>query len=130
MTLHCLFSEKTKERGATIAGEVQYPLTRVQQTGGRPLFTLESAIKIISDEKGWTHGGEKGAQNYIDNLGSKKGSYISEWERESLKSFFAAVRNPFGHGPGSDEMPKLTGQQTDWAIEPCMSWIKSLVKRM
>lgn len=92
---------------------------------------LESTIKIISDQKGWTHGGEKGAQNYIENLGSKKnGCYINEWERESLKSFFAAVRNPFGHGPGSDEMPKLTGQQTDWAIEACMSWIKALVKRM
>jgi hypothetical protein len=92
---------------------------------------LESTIKIISDQKGWTHGGEKGAQNYIENLGSKKnGAFISEWEREAIKAFFAAVRNPFGHGPGSEEMPKLTGRQTDWAIESCMSWIKSLVKRM
>lgn len=92
---------------------------------------LESTIKIISDQKGFTHGGEKGAHNYIENLGSKKnGGYINEWERESLKSFFTAVRNPFGHGPGSEDMAKLTEQQTSWAIESCMSWIKSLVKRM
>jgi hypothetical protein len=40
---------------------------------------LESTIKIISDQKGWTHGGEKGAQNYIENLGSKKnGAFISD----------------------------------------------------
>jgi hypothetical protein len=92
---------------------------------------LESTIKIISDQKEWTHGGEKGAQNYIDNLGSKKnGTFIIEWEREALKSFFSAVRNPFGHGAGSEKMPKLSRQQTDWAIESCMSWIKTLVKRM
>jgi hypothetical protein len=92
---------------------------------------LESTIKIISDQKGWTHGGEKGAQNYIENLGSKKnGTFINEWEREALKSFFSAVRNPFGHGAGSEKMPKLSRQQTDWAIESCMSWVKTLVKRM
>lgn len=92
---------------------------------------LESAIKIISDQKGWTHGGEKGAHSYIDNLGSKKnGAFIQEWERKALKDFFTEVRNPFGHGPGSEEMPKLTRQQTNWAIESCMSWIKGLVQRM
>jgi hypothetical protein len=92
---------------------------------------LESAIKIISDTKGWTHGGEKGAHNYIDNLGSKKnGSFIASWEAEMLKEFFTQVRNPFGHGPGSDEMPKLTQQQASCAIETCMSWIRSLVERM
>lgn len=92
---------------------------------------LESAIKIISDQKGWTHGGEKGAHSYIDNLGSKKnGALIQEWEKKALKDFFTEVRNPFGHGPGSAEMPKLTTNQTNWAIESCMSWIKSLVKRM
>jgi hypothetical protein len=43
----------------------------------------ESTIKIISDEKGWTHGGEKGAHNYIDNLGSKKaGPFIESWETQ------------------------------------------------
>lgn len=39
---------------------------------------LESAIKIISDGKGWTHGGEKGAHSYIDNLAaSKNGAFIA-----------------------------------------------------
>ncbi len=92
---------------------------------------LESTIKIISDQKGWTHGGEKGAHNYIENLSSKNnGAFISEWERNALKAFFTAVRNPFGHGAGSAEMPKLNKQQTDWAIETCMCWVKSLVKRI
>ncbi len=87
---------------------------------------LESTIKIVSDNKGWTHGGEKGAHNYIDNLASKKnGKFLTDWESESLKAIFTEVRNPFGHGPGSDEMPSLTPQQTDWAIETCMVWIKS-----
>jgi hypothetical protein len=92
---------------------------------------LESTIKIISDQKGWTHGGEKGAYNYIDNLGSKKnGVFITAWEQVALKSFFTTIRNPLGHGPGSAEMPQLTSEQTNWAIETCMSWIKSLIQRM
>jgi hypothetical protein len=93
--------------------------------------SLESTIKIISGEKGWTRGGEKGAHNYIDNLGSvKNGQFISGWERDALKHFFTFVRNPLGHGPGDEPMPELTAQQTDWAIQECMSWIKSLIKRM
>lgn len=92
---------------------------------------LESTIKIISDQKKWTHSGEKGAHNYIDNLGSKKkGSFINSWESDTLKAFFTNVRNPFSHGSGSKEMPKLSPQQTNWAIETCMSWVKTLVKRM
>ena len=92
---------------------------------------LESAIKIISDQKGWTHGAERGAHNYIDNLCSEKNSeFIKGWERDVLKSFFTIIRNPFSHGPGSAEMPQLTLEQTNWAIETCMSWIKSLVQRM
>lgn len=92
---------------------------------------LESTIKIISDQKGWTHGSEQGACNYIDNLTSKKnGKFIDAWESTTLKFFFTSVRNPLGHGPGNEVMPTLTPQQTNWAIETCMSWIKSLVKRM
>jgi hypothetical protein len=92
---------------------------------------LESVIKIISDQKGSTHGGEKGAHNYIDNLRSKKnGSFINEWEEKALKEFFTSVRNPFGHGPGSAEMPELTPTQTDLALETCMSWTKALIERM
>ncbi len=92
---------------------------------------LESTIKIVSDKNGWSHGGEKGAHNYIDNLGSKNaGLFITDWEREALKNFFSHIRNPLGHGPGSKEMPALGPQQNDWAIEYCMSWIKSLIRRM
>lgn len=91
---------------------------------------LESTIKIISDQKAFSHGKEKGAHNYIDNLAAKKSAFISEWEASSLKDFFTKLRNPMGHGPGNQEMLILNKQQTDWAIETCMSWIKSLIRRM
>ena len=92
---------------------------------------LESTIKIISNEKGWNHGGERGAANFIDNLAAKKnGQFIAAWESASMKLFFKNVRNPFGHGSGSDKMPNLGGQQTNWAIEFCMIWAKSLIERM
>jgi hypothetical protein len=91
---------------------------------------LESTIKIISGEKGWTHGGEKGAHNYIDNLVSKKNGFIYSWEGAALKDFFTHVRNPFGHGAGNSKMPRLMDPQTDWAIEFCMIWIKNLIQRM
>ncbi len=94
-------------------------------------MALESAIKIISDEKSWTHGKETGAINYVENLGSEKnGKFIKKWERESLCHFFSNVRNPLGHGPGNAPMPNFTMPQTDWAIEFCMSWIKNLIRRM
>lgn len=108
----------------------------LRDAGGRdPAFyaarALESAIKIISNEKGWTHGGERGAHSFIDNLASSKnGSFIAKWEQETLKSIFTHVRNPLGHGPGEETMPELTKQQTNWAIETCMSWTKSLILRM
>ena len=92
---------------------------------------LESTIKIISDKKKWTHGGEKGAHSYLDNLGSvKNGTFITGWERQMLKDFFSAVRNPLAHAPGSANVPELTPAQTDWAIETCMAWIKSLIQRI
>lgn len=90
---------------------------------------LESTIKIISSEKGWTHGRENGAHNYIDNLAKKDAKFIERWESDALKSIFTELRNPFGHGPGSAEMPELTPQQIDLAIELCISWAKSLIKR-
>ena len=89
---------------------------------------LESTLKIISGEKGWNTGNERGAANYIDNLMRNK--FVTVWEMEALKAFFSKVRNPLGHGPGGGEMPALSEQQTNWAIETCMSWIKSLVRRM
>ena len=92
---------------------------------------LESTIKIISDEKKWTHGNEKGAISYIENLASKKnGQFIRDWEKEGLISFFREVRNPLGHGAGSDLMPALTPEQTNWAIEFCMIWVKNLICRL
>lgn len=107
----------------------------LRDTDGRdPAFyaarALESTIKIISDRKGWTHGGEKGAHNYIDNLASKKNGFISSWESASLKEFFTHVRNPFGHGAGSSQMPTLSRPQTEWAIEFGMIWIKNLIRRL
>lgn len=98
-----------------------------RDTGQRdPAFyaarALESAIKIISDQKGWTHGGEKGAHNYLDNLGGKRnGAFIASWEKKALKDFFSDVRNPFAHAPGRVDMPELTPTQTNCAIEICMA---------
>lgn len=92
---------------------------------------LESAIKIISDQKGWTRGTEQGAAQYIDNLISKaNGSFLDSWEGTMLKDYFRQVRNTVMHGPGSEPMPTLSLEQTDWAIEAAMSWVKTLVKRI
>jgi AbiJ N-terminal domain 4 len=92
---------------------------------------LESAIKIISDKSEWSHGGEKGAHSYVDNLSSQRaGHFIDCWEANALKDFFSHIRNPLGHGPGREKMPALSSEQTDWAIEFCMSWIKSLIRRI
>jgi hypothetical protein len=92
---------------------------------------LESTIMIVSDEKGWSTGQERGAANYLDNLRRKaNGEFINSWERENLGDFFSKVRNPFGHGAGSNDMPELSASQTDWAIEFCMIWIKNLISRM
>ncbi|WP_230383234.1 hypothetical protein, partial [Paracoccus shanxieyensis] len=78
----------------------------------------------------WTHGGEKGAHNYIDNLSAKKNAYITPWESASLKEFFTHVRKPFGHGAGSSAMPSLSRPQIEWAIEFSMIWVKNLIRRM
>ena len=92
---------------------------------------LESTIKIISDQKGWTHGGERGASNYIDNLAGKKhGGFIDTWEAEALKKMFNDVRNAHAHGSGSQPPPNLHPQQTTFVIECCMAWIKSLINRL
>ncbi len=90
---------------------------------------LESTIKIISASRNLTTGKEKGAHNFIDNLASKNSRIIAAWESETLKSFFTNVRNPLGHGPGEGDMILLDAHQTNWAIEFCMIWIKSLVCR-
>jgi hypothetical protein len=104
----------------------------LRDTQGRdPAFyaarALESAIKIVADEKHLSTGKEVGASNYIESL--KRGNLIADWEAEALKAFFSKVRNPLSHGPGAGEMPGLSRQQTDWAIENCMTWVKSLTRR-
>ncbi|MGX5733886.1 hypothetical protein [Bosea thiooxidans] len=89
---------------------------------------LESTIKIISDRKGWTHGKERGATSYIDNLASG-GRFLDAWEGNLLKRFFTEVRNPEAHGAGSVPQPVLNEHQNIWAIEFCMISIKGLIKR-
>jgi hypothetical protein len=94
-------------------------------------MALESTIKIISDEKGWTTGNEKGAANYIDHLVSaKNGRFIEVWEADALKAIFSNLRNPHSHGGGSNPPDPLSNAQQTWAIESCMTWIKSLVRRL
>lgn len=94
------------------------------------LKALESTLKIISDDNGWTTGRENGASNYIHNLvSSKNGRFIDVWESEAMKHLFTTLRNPRSHGSGSGDRPETHEQQRAWAIESCMSWIKSLVKR-
>ena len=73
---------------------------------------------------------EKGAVNYIENLGSKRGkAYIADWESEQLKLLFKDVRNPQGHGSGSAPPLVLGPTQAEFVIEAAMSWIKSLITR-
>ncbi len=48
---------------------------------------LESAIKIVSDTKGWTRGMENGAAQYVDNLVSKSnGSYLAVWKAKCSRT--------------------------------------------
>jgi hypothetical protein len=105
-----------------------------RDTGGRdPAFyaarALESTIKIISNAKEWTHGGEKGAHNFIDNLAAKRAGFLADWEAEFLKAYFTKIRNPLGHGPGDQPMSALSPEQTTFAVETAMVWIKALVRR-
>ena len=95
------------------------------------LKALESTIKIVSDDKGWTNGREKGAASYIDNLVSaKNGRFIEPWESDALKALFRDLRNPHAHGPGSEPTIELTNQQQSWVIDASMTWIKSLITRL
>jgi hypothetical protein len=92
---------------------------------------LESAIKIICGIKGWTTGKEKGVSDFLNHLESKaNGSFIENWERQSMQRFYSDVRNEFGHGPGAEEMPNFASEQVDYTIEFCMSWIKNLIKKL
>lgn len=107
-----------------------------RDTAGRdPSFyaakALESTIKIICEIKKWSTGNEKGVSDFLNHLESKaNGAFIDGWERQSIQRFYSDVRNDLGHGPGSKDMPNFTPQQIDQTIEFCMSWIKSLIKRL
>lgn len=91
---------------------------------------LESAIKIICEIKGWTTDNERGVSDFLNHLESKaNGSFIEQWERQSIQRFYSDVRNELGHGPGTKDMPNFTSEQVDYTIEFCMSWIKSLIKK-
>jgi AbiJ N-terminal domain 4 len=110
-------------------------LDRRDTAGRDPSFyaakALESAIKIICHVKKWTTGNEKGVSDFLNHLESKvNGAFIAGWERQSMQRFYSDVRNDLGHGPGSKDMPNFTAQQIDQTIEFCMSWIKSLIKRL
>ncbi len=95
------------------------------------LMALESVIKIISTEKGWTRGTENGPSNYIDNLVSNtNGRFIDVWEADQLKSIFRNIRNPLSHGSGHEPQPTLRKQQEKWVIDWAMIWIKSLITRL
>jgi hypothetical protein len=121
-------------RWRNVDTDMKEALDRRDSNGRDPAWyaarALESAIKVICDIKLWTTGKEKGAHNYIDHLAAKSNRFIDRWEADGLKGFFTEARNPLGHGPGSAEMLKLTDQQTEWAIEFSMSWIKSLIRRL
>jgi hypothetical protein len=120
---------------ANVSTDMAEALDR-RDTGGRDpaLYAakaLESTIKIISEGRKWITGNEKGVSDYLNHLEAKaNGPFIEPWERQLMQKFFSDVRNDFGHGPGSAPMPNLSAQQTDYAIEFCMSWVKSLIRRL
>ena len=124
----------TDQKWKNVDTDMKEALDRRDTDARDPAFyaarALESVLKIVSDEKKWTHGKEKGAHNYIDNLAARRSAFIADWEADALKSFFSRVRNPLGHGPGMGKMPELSRQQTDWAIEISMVWIKNLIRRL
>lgn len=123
-------------RWANVATDMNEALDRRDNGAGDAALhacrALESAIKIISDLKGWTTGNEKGAHNYIDNLVKERNGarFIETFEMEILKPYFTHVRNKLGHGAGSQPMLNLTAAQTDWAIEFAMTWVRTLVRRL
>jgi hypothetical protein len=106
-----------------------------RDTGGRDpavyaLRALESTVKVISAQKGWTTGKETGASSFIDHLQSdKNGNFIDGWEADALRQMFRHIRNPVVHGEGGAPPLQLNRHQTNLIIESCMSWIKSLALR-
>lgn len=90
---------------------------------------LESMIKIVCNEKGFTTGRESGAAHFITNLNSKQnGAIINNEERSELEAMFK-TRNTQAHGSGDAPMTALNDQQTQRYIHSAMAWIYSLSKR-
>ncbi len=61
---------------------------------------LESTIKIISGEKGWSHGREKGAHNYIDNLAKKDAPIYRAMGGGCTQVNFYGIAKPIWAWPG------------------------------
>jgi hypothetical protein len=94
---------------------------------------LESTIKIISDQKGWTHGREKGIHGYIDNLGSAtNGAFINESESGMFKYIFTEVQHLAGYGDGSLDTHLWKKSHTKkLMVESLMRWwIPDLIQRI
>lgn len=93
---------------------------------------LESTIKMISDQKGWTHGREKDIHDYIDNLGSAtNGAFINESESEIFKYFFTEIQHLAGYGAGSlDAHLWRSPAVKKTAVSVFMGWITSLIRRV
>jgi hypothetical protein len=90
---------------------------------------LESAIKVINEERGWLTGKERGGADHASNLWSAAGGrMLEEWQVQSIKHIFSKLRNPFGHGAGTSQPPSLTAAEVDWAISMCMAWISLMVR--
>jgi hypothetical protein len=66
---------------------------------------LESTIKIISGEKEWNTGNERGAANYIDNLIRNK--FVAVWEMEALKAFSLRCETRLAMGRARGRCPLL-----------------------
>lgn len=114
--------------------DMKKALDSLDSDAGNPalyaLCALESTLKIVSDERGWSDSGEANARRHIEYLASGKVKFLANWEACILKEIFAKIRNPLGHGSGEQEMFELDKQQTDWVLKSCMIWIKSIVCRL
>lgn len=90
--------------------------------------SLESAIKVISGERGLTTGKEKGAVNFVENIAKESPKKLLQaWQAESIRLIFSKVRNPQGHGAGTSPRNDPSDNDSDWMITNCMSWIRWLV---
>ncbi len=61
---------------------------------------LESTIKIISGEKGWSHGREKGAHNYMDHLAKEDGPIYRAMGGGCTQVNFYGIAKPIWAWPG------------------------------